>query len=199
MKKILLLILILFGCATLAYAGLIGFVYYKETSTPIPTNYDSIIILGAQVLPDGTPNVQLQLRLDLGAEYYFKNPSVYIVTSGAQGKDEPMPEGIAMKNYLISKGIPEEKIISEIDSRTTKENIAFSFNLLNELSCTNPVIITSDYHLPRALQIAKDAGLENPQGAGAFTRTELNFWFKNRGREALAWVKYWLIAMGLPL
>ena len=53
--------LVLFGvvCA----AGLIGFVYYKETHLPPMGEFDTIIVLGAQVKADGTPSVALERRL----------------------------------------------------------------------------------------------------------------------------------------
>ena len=53
--------LVLFGvvCA----AGLIGFVYDKETHLPPVGGFDTIIVLGAQVKADGTPSVALERRL----------------------------------------------------------------------------------------------------------------------------------------
>ena len=51
------------------------------------------------------------------------------------------------------------------------------------------IVVTSDYHLPRALAIARDAGLE-VQGIGAPTLPE--WWIKNHFREVLAWGKYLL-------
>ena len=70
---------------------------------------------------------------------------------------------------------------------------------LQEKGCQKPLIVTSDYHLPRALAIARDAGLE-AQGAGSPCRPEWNYWLKNHMREALAWVKYWGVKyLGLKL
>ena len=58
--------LVLFGvvCA----AGLIGFVYYKETHLPPVGDFDTIIVLGAQVKADGTPSVALERRLTAALE-----------------------------------------------------------------------------------------------------------------------------------
>jgi len=45
----------------------------------------------------------------------------------------------------------------------------------------------------------RDMGLE-PQGAGSLCKPGINFWLKNHLREALAWVKYWIVKyLGLPL
>ena len=50
-------------------------------------------------------------------------------------------------------------------------------------------IVTSDYHVPRALAMAKDQGL-NATGISSPTLPE--YWLKNHGRETLGWMKYLL-------
>ncbi len=193
----ILLWLILLGMV--CYAGLIGLVYYWEISVPDPENYDSIIVLGAQVLPTGEASVQLQWRLDTAFALYEQQPDVIIVTSGGQGSNEPAPEGDVMRDILISMGVPEDQVISEPDSADTTENISFSSAILDSIGCDTPVIVTSDYHLPRALANASDLGIV-VQGEGSPCRSELSYWLQNHMREALAWVKYWGIKyLGLPL
>lgn len=190
------------GClliaGVLAYAALIGLVCYWEANVPAPSGYDGIIVLGAQVLPSGEPSVQLRWRLDKAKEMYELNPC-YIVACGGQGGKEPAPEGDVMRDLLIAEGIPREHVVSDPHSMDTKENIRNAWDILKGLGCEKPLIVTSDYHLPRALQIARDVGLE-PQGAGSLCRPELSYWLKNHMREALAWVKYWGVKyLGLPL
>ena len=63
----------------LAAAGLIGFVYYQETHLPPVRESDVIIVLGAQVKPDGTPSVALERRLTLALETYKAQPQMIIV------------------------------------------------------------------------------------------------------------------------
>lgn len=48
-----MVILALLVAGTVAAAGLIGFVYYKETHLPPIGDFDTIIVLGAQVKADG--------------------------------------------------------------------------------------------------------------------------------------------------
>ena len=179
-------------------AALIGLVCYWEVNVPQAEAYDGIIVLGAQVLPSGEPSVQLRWRLDKAKECYEKSPC-YMVVCGGQGGREPAPEGDVMRAVLIAEGLPEAHVISEPVSADTKENIRNAWRILQEKGCERPLIVTSDYHLPRALAIARDAGL-TPQGAGSKCRPEFSFWFKNHLREALAWVKYWGVKyLGLKL
>ena len=84
------------------YLGLIGFVVIREkqictSAAELQEDFDAIIVLGAQVLMSGEPNTQLQWRLDATLEAW-QTRQVPIVTCGAQGHDEPMPEAEAMRN-----------------------------------------------------------------------------------------------------
>ena len=55
-------------------------------------------------------------------------------------------------------------------------------------------IVTSDYHLPRAMQLARDRGLA-AEGLGSPCKPE--YWMKNHFREVLAWGKYCMYRLGL--
>ena len=58
----------------IAFAGTVGYICIREGSVPkaVPeeASYDAIIVLGAQVKPDGSPSVQLGWRLDAAYEAY---------------------------------------------------------------------------------------------------------------------------------
>lgn len=177
--------LILFGM--IVYAGIIGFVCFKEANVLPPGEYDAIVILGAQVLPNGEPNLQLELRLETALAAY-ETKSALVVTCGAQGADEPRPEADVMRDWLIARGVPEDQVLSENTSFNTLENIQNALKLLEGRDIDEILVVTSDYHVPRALAIADDAGVY-ATGAGSPCKPE--YWFNNHGREALAWVKYW--------
>lgn len=182
--------LIILGAVT--YAGIMGYVCIREGSVlktvPAADNYDAIIVLGAQVKPDRTPSVQLGWRLDAAFEAW-QQKAVPIVVCGAQGRDEPMPEADAMKAYLLEKGVPEQDILKDPDSFNTDQNLRNAAELLSKVPEVHRVlIVTSDYHVPRSLAIAKDLGFD-ACGMGSPCKPE--YWLKNHAREALAWCKYW--------
>ena len=195
------LLIWLVSLGIILYAGVTGFVVIREkgvaTEVPAADNYDAIIVLGAQVRPDGTPSVQLSWRLDAAAEAYGKK-QVPVVVCGAQGKDEPMPEAVAMKQYLTGKGVAEEDILTDPESFNTSQNLKNAGKLLKDMPEVQKVlIVTSDYHVPRSLALAKDQGYE-AVGLGSPCKPE--YWLKNHAREALAWIKYWGVKyLHLPL
>lgn len=192
------MLLILVALGVLCYAALVGYVVYREKNIPEPSAYDSIIVLGAQVQATGEPSVQLRWRLDKAVEMYQASPCA-VVVCGAQGKDEPAPEADVMRDLLIADGIPAETIHTDPTSTDTYQNIRNAKEIIEALGLSSPLIITSDYHLSRAMDIAKAEGLKS-QGAASPTKQEFQFWVKNHGREALAFVKFWLIYyVGLKL
>lgn len=184
----LMLICILLGI--LFYLGVVAMICYKEKHVPPVGDYDAIIVLGAQVKPDGVPSLQLQWRLDAAAEAWQER-NCLIVVCGAQGANEPATEASVMRDELIKQGVAEKAILMDDKSFNTRQNIANAVALLEGRDVDHVLIVTSDYHLPRAMAIAEDAGLD-ASGVGSPTKLGMRFWLKNHGREGLAWIKYWM-------
>lgn len=123
---------------------------------------DTLIVLGCGIWPDGSPTLALIMRLDKAAQYYSENPHINIIVSGGQGPTEPFSEAHAMEEYLVSKGIPKEKIIKEDKSTSTRENFEFSKKLMDkdQGQTTKIVFVTNDFHVLRSRIIAKRFGFE---------------------------------------
>lgn len=121
---------------------------------------DAVIVLGKGLDGDKVP-VNLAKRLDKAIEYYKKNPSVIIIVSGGKGSKDKLTEAQAMYDYLISKNIPDEKIIKEDKSTITYENFAFSSEILKEKLGENYSVafISNYFHIWRAERHAKELGL----------------------------------------
>ena len=194
LRPALKILMCLVSAGVLAFGLLLAFICIQEGNVPkkvdeLGEDFDAVIVLGAQVKPDGVPSVQLSWRLDTAAEVWIKK-QVPIVVCGARGKDEPEAEAVTMKRYLEDKGIPSEMILTDPDSFNTEQNLAHAKKLLDEYpdSIRKVVIVTSDYHVPRSMALARDLGL-SADGIGSPCLRE--YWIKNHGREALAWCKYW--------
>ena len=188
LRKAFLKMLSLLAAVILLWLFAIGAVWAVclwENRTEPRQDTDAIIVLGAQVLPNGQPNRILKTRLDMTIEAYAARQRP-IICCGARGEDEPEAEGKVMRDYLIAHGIPEERIKAETASYNTYENLENAKKLLDP-NIKSVLIITSDYHVARSLWIARDKGLD-AAGAGSPT-----FWlwrFKNHTKEALSWIKY---------
>ena len=103
-----------------------------------------------------------------------------------------------MKQYLTDRGIPEQDIMTDPASFNTSQNLKNAAELLkNRTDIHKVLIVTSDYHVPRSLALARDLGFE-AIGLGSPCKPE--YWIKNHAREALSWCKYWGVKyLHLPL
>ena len=177
----------------LCWTALVAFVAYKEYTIPEPdVDTQAIIVLGAQVREDGTLSLQLEWRMQAALKHYQQHPQP-IVVCGAQGANEPAPEAHVMRDWLIARGVPSQHILMDDQSFNTRQNIANAKKLLPD-HARKVLIVTSNYHLPRAMALAQDMDFD-AQGIGS--PIKLIYWPKNHYREALAWVKYLLQKWGL--
>lgn len=108
-------------------------------------DFDTIIVLGAQVKADGTPSVALERRLTAALEEYRKKPSMMIVC-GAQGSDEPRAEGDVMRDWLVERGVNEKEVIAETGSFNTRQNLGYAQSFMDDQGLTQALVVTSDYH-----------------------------------------------------
>ena len=186
-----MIVLVLALLGVLAAAGLMGFVYYKETHLPPIGDSDAIIVLGAQVKEDGTPSVALERRLTAALESYREKRQLIIVC-GAQGGNEPRPEGDVMRDWLLERGVPDEDVVAETDSFNTRENLTYAKAIMESRGLKNALVVTSDYHVARALELCRQVGIS---AAGKGSPSKPEYFIKNHFREGLSWVKLWLESM----
>lgn len=181
---LLLLVIAIIGEGVLFAAVLIN---ARRLNDPQPA--DALIVLGARIYDDASPTPALQRRLDLAYDLYTQGMAPLIITTGAQGDDEPMPEADAMRAYLIGRGIPEAAILAESNSYNTRENLQNAQALLHGRGLETAVVVSSDYHLWRALSMCRDIGLP-ATGAGSQNALTLGVSLRNCLQETLSWVKY---------
>ncbi len=135
---------------------LIEFLVFQAMHVSTIPSADIVIILGAKV-NGSQPSITLQNRLDAAYTYLLNKPNSLVVVSGGQGIGEDISEAQAMKNYLLERGIQENRIFLEPESKTTRENLCYSQQILKAAghSSQRVLIVTSDYHLFRACWLAK--------------------------------------------
>jgi len=125
---------------------------------------DALIVLGAGIRGE-TVTLPLMYRLDKAVEYINKNQNAIIVVSGGQGAQENITEALAMEKYLISRGVPKDKIIREEKATSTYENFEYSKQILDSYF-NKPykiAFIINNFHIYRASRLAKIVGLDSAQ------------------------------------
>lgn len=155
---------LLVGTGFLLFIIMEGIIIHASQRKP-EADADYLIILGAKV--NGTcPSLILQYRIEAGAEYLKQNPDTMVIASGGQGADEGISEAQCIYNELVKLGIEPERILLEEQSTSTKENLEYSSVFLQK-ETDRVVLTTTDFHLFRALQLAKKSGYGNVTGSSA--------------------------------
>lgn len=109
-----------------------------------------------------SPSLTLRLRLDTAYELLIALPDAVCIVSGGQGNNEIAPEAEVMKNYLVSLGIDEDRIILEPNAHSTSENVRYTKELVSELGLDDKRVIgvSTSFHLPRIELLAKRYDLQ---------------------------------------
>jgi uncharacterized SAM-binding protein YcdF (DUF218 family) len=111
-------------------------------------SYLSTIVLEEDTEP-------LAVMVDLARRY----PKAKIVFSGgSEGSSDAMSEAAIVKGYFISFGIAPERILTEERSQTTAENARFTADLLGPTPDSRWLLVTSGYHMPRAVGAFRQVG-----------------------------------------
>ena len=96
----------------------------------------------------------------------------------------------SIPEYLLQAGIGEERIFVEDSSTSTYQNLVFSAELLNPED-DSVVIVTNNFHVFRAVSIAKKQGYRNVEGLAA--SAPLGSGPNNLLREFLGVIKDFLV------
>lgn len=156
--KIGLSILSLCVVAGILFCGAMS-IQMARAITNLPSTPETVIVLGCKVR--GTkPSAMLTRRLEATLAYLNENEDVMCITTGGQGAGEDIPEGEAMKTWLIAHGIAESRILVDNTSTDTRENLQNAAAILKEQGLDNEVVIITDgFHQYRASLLANQNGL----------------------------------------
>lgn len=149
-------VVILF-CAGAAWAAVLTGLMISGGNNA-PPKQATVVVLGSKV--DGhIPSADLMARIEAAGAYLSANPQAKCIVSGGQGAGELETEAAVMKEYLLKRGIDASRIILEDKSRTTKENLKNSLDMIDKNAMSRDLaIVTDEYHQFRAGRIAKSVG-----------------------------------------
>ncbi|MDO5324125.1 MAG: YdcF family protein [Clostridia bacterium] len=152
---------------------------------------DCIVVLGAKVHADGHLSRTLLWRCDRAWELWRDGLSDELILCGGRGGDEPCAEAQSMVEYLHERGVPGAQLHREDASVNTVENLRNASRIMAAHGWHSAIVVTSDYHLQRALWLARDLGM-NACGAAAKSNPRLRKRVKARLRESVSWMLYFV-------
>ena len=162
---------------------------------------DYLIVLGCGLKKDGTPTPLLRGRLELALRFDERQREesgreARFVVSGGQGPDEVQSEAASMRDWLLSKGVPAERIILEDQSTDTAENMRFSKAKIEAAGMGKVAFFTTNYHVFRAGLKARQVKM---RAVGMGAPTKWYFWPNAAVREFVGLLTEHRLKQGLLL
>lgn len=119
--------------------------------------YDAALVLGVELDADDAPTEELARRVMAAARAYRGGACARLVLCGGRLPGHRRSEAEVMARMLAALGVPKRSLILEDQSRDTMENCRNAAALLG--GTERVLVVTSDYHLRRAVMTARRAGL----------------------------------------
>lgn len=127
-----------------------------DNAAALEEEFDCILVLGAGVKADGTPSSMLEDRLEIGIELYFAGASDRLLMSGDHMQHD-YDEVTVMKKHAVAAGVPSNVIFLDHAGLSTYESMWRAKELYG---VKKVLIVTQEYHLYRALYVAKEMGMD---------------------------------------
>lgn len=116
---------------------------------------DVAIVLGAAVW-DGEVSPVYRERINHAIALYEDGFVDYIILTGGFGEGSYKSDSQVAKEYALSQGVPEERILIEEKSTITEENLEFSKEVMEENDLETAIIVSDPLHMKRSMLMAED-------------------------------------------
>jgi len=152
----------------------------------IPYNKVGLVLGTSKYLKSGYKNAYYSYRISATVKLYQAKKISFVLVSGDNGNSE-YDEPTTMKEDLIKKGIPENKIFLDYAGFRTFDSVIRARKVFGQSKFT---VISQKFHIERSIFIANQ---NNIQAIG-FTASKVSasYGFKTMLREKLARVKLML-------
>ena len=135
----------------LGVAGWIVWVGDRDQAAPA----DAIIVLGAAAY-DAKPSPVFEERIRHGLDLYRRGYApVLIFTGGYGGAGARFAESQVARRYALRQQVPEEAILIETESRTTRQNLEQARALMRQHDLHRVIVVSDPLHMARALRLAE--------------------------------------------
>lgn len=120
---------------------------------------DAAIVLGAAVFGD-RPSPVLRERIHHAIDLYRAGTVSALIFSGGPGEGDVASEGEIAARYALAEGVPAAAILVESTSTDTWGNLANAAALGRRQGLDSYLVVSTPYHMRRAMLMAADQGLE---------------------------------------
>jgi uncharacterized SAM-binding protein YcdF (DUF218 family) len=118
----------------------------------------AIVVFGAAEYV-GRPSPVYRARLDHAYNLFESGLAPVIITTGGAGKDPHFSEGQVGRDYLESRGVPDDNLIAETQGGDTDESAKRVAVILRANDMHSCLLVSDAYHMFRAKQMMSAQGI----------------------------------------
>lgn len=157
----------------------------------LPRTEAPVLVLGAAVTSNREPTQVLQTRLQTALQLFREGKVKWFLVSG-DNREANYNEPLAMRRWLVQQGVPVTYIVSDYAGRRTYDSLKRARAVFG---VDRVVVVTSDFHLPRAIFTANRLGMR-AWGVPASTESHrvgsrIGFWGREYLARHLAYLDVW--------
>ena len=161
--------LALLGLLLCALIGVAVHIYRYDARLRSDSQLDAAIVLGAAAYGQ-QPSPVFQGRLDYGFDLLSSGRVRFVIVTGG-GRDDPThPAAAVGVQYLLGRGAAQDKVLSELRSISTPENLCFALQVGAARGLRTYAIVSDPLHLRRAMLYARDLGMSAQPAGTPHTR-----------------------------
>lgn len=120
---------------------------------------DAAIVLGAAVFRD-RPSPVLRERINHAIWLYENGYVDNIIFTGGVGWNDARSEAEVARQYALAQGVPAANTLVETASVSTVENLMNAQQVASENELHSFLLVSTPFHMKRAMAIADDLGME---------------------------------------
>ena len=178
-------ILAVLKCLLILFILWLGFLFITIINYPtgkLSDSADAAIVLGAAVY-ESKPSPVFAERLNHAINLYHADKVDKLIFTGGTSDTKTLAESSVARDYAINKKVSSDDIFIEKDSVTTRENLVYAKQIVDQKHIDSVLIISDPLHLKRAMLMANVLGINATASATPTSRyqslkTKLPFAFR---------------------
>lgn len=141
-------ILALIAASFVIWLGATCLAVMREAEAQQNQPADAIVVFGAAQY-DGHPSPVFKARLDHAFEIFQQGIAPVVITTGGAGDDPRYNEGGVGHDYLMKRGVPEDKLIAETQGSDTAQSAQRVGVIMHANHMQSCIAVSDEYHVYR--------------------------------------------------
>lgn len=143
-----------------------------------PPDPDCFVIPSYALKSRAGPTRPTRAEIELAYQWWQQFPNAVMIMSTGDNQGLGVTNAAVMSDYAVDLGVPRAFIIEEGRSRNTRENLAYSMEIIRAQGLAQPTLVTHDLYTRRAVATARALGWRDFYWLSAYAAGEPAYGYK---------------------